>query len=412
MVSSHWESDPHFDIRSHVHRLALPDPGDDASLQRLISMLMSEPLDRTRPLWRVYLIENYNGGCAVYGRLHHAIGDGIALMRVVLSFTDPEPDVRRTTAAAAQEPAAAGRIPQLVRSPFRLAGWAAGTLVNAARLRKTDPIAAQTSAREAASALAASGLIVAAAGANLARLALMSKDQDSVYRGDLTPIKRVAWSQPISLERVKRVGEATGTTVNDVLVAVVSGGLRRYWVHATGVDPTQDMRATIPVNLRPPDAPLTLGNKFSIVFLTLPITVPAALDRLAAVKQRMDALKRSAEPLLTYEVLNVLGWLPGPLSRPTSAWFASKASCILTNVPGPRQPVYLAGRRIERMMFWVPQSRGVGLGVSILSYAGDVTIGIMADEALVPEPQRVVQHIEADFADLEQAARHTPQRVT
>ncbi len=110
----HWESDPHFDVRSHVHHLALPDPGDDAELQRLVSMLMSEPLDRTRPLWRTYLIDNYRGGCAVYSRLHHAIGDGIALMRVI-----PLPDRRRTGHASRRWFARGGGILHRPHSPAR-----------------------------------------------------------------------------------------------------------------------------------------------------------------------------------------------------------------------------------------------------------------------------------------------------
>jgi diacylglycerol O-acyltransferase / wax synthase len=405
----YWERDPHFDIRSHVHHLALPDPGDDVELQRLIGTLMSEPLDRTRPLWRAYLIDNHAGGCALYGRIHHAVGDGISLMRVIFSMTDAEPVTPSTTAPALTAPASSddqktARIPQLVPSPARFVGQSAGALISAVRNRKTDPLAAQQSAREAVDMLKAGGLVAAAASANLARLALMAQDRESVYRGDLTPIKRCAWSQPLQLERVKQVGQTTGTTVNDVLVSVVSGGLRRYMAAVDGAAPTFDIRATIPVNLRPADAPVSLGNKFSIVFLTLPITSPDPLDRLQIVKQRMDAIKRSPEPLLTYEVLNVLGMLPGPLSRMTSRWLASKASCILTNVPGPRRPVYFQQERIDRMMFWVPQSRGVGLGISIFSYAGDVTIGVMADEALVPHPHCIVDEIEADFAELEQAA--------
>ncbi len=277
-------------------------------------------------------------------------------------------------------------------------------MLDAARQRTTDPVAARDAARDAMVSLKAGALVAAAASVDLAKLVLMTQDRNAVYRGDLTPIKRVAWSQPIPLERIKQIGSATDATVNDVLVASVTGGLRRYMIEAVGETPARDMRATVPVNLRPAGAPLTLGNKFSMVFLTLPITVPDPLGRLREVKKRMDALKRSPEPLLVYEILNLLGMIPGPASRKTSAWFASKASCILTNVPGPRRPVYFAGTRIDRMMFWVPQSRGVGVGVSILSYNGDVTIGLMADEALVPDPERIVHEIYADLLDIEDAA--------
>lgn len=409
---TYWESDPHFEIRSHVHHLALPDPGGTAELQRLISMLMSEPLDRTRPLWRFYLIDNVSvddggEGCAVYGRVHHAIGDGVALMRVILSFTDPTP-VPRTRSATLTEPKAPpSRLPALAASPIRMVGRAAGALAKSARLRKSDPESAKQAAQQAASAVQATGLMTAAATVNLAKLAVMPKDRSTVYRGDLTPIKRIAWTEPISLDRVKAVGRATDSTVNDVLVASVAGGLRSYVLAQEGAGPDRDIRATIPVNLRPADAPLTLGNKFSLVFLSLPITVADPAQRLREVKKRMDALKRSPEPFLVYEILSMLGSMPGPISRRTSAWFASKASCILTNVPGPRAQVYFAGKRVDRMMFWVPQTRGVGIGISILSYAGDVTIGLMVDEALIPEPQKLVQCFSTAFEEVEPLAHQS-----
>ena len=400
----HWESDPHFDIRSQVHHLALPAPGDTAELQRLISMLMSEPLDRTRPLWRMYLIDNVDGGCAVYARMHHAIGDGIALMRVLLSLTDSEPGTNSAPVTVSTQTRSTGKMPGFASSSFRMAGRATGALVSAARHVNTDPELAQETAREAIQTLKTTGLYAAATTANLAKIVLMAQDRNSVYRGNLTPIKCVSWTRPIALGRVKAIGDATGTTVNDVLVAAVVGGLRRYMSAIDGAAPDRDIRSTIPVNLRPANAPLTLGNKFSLVFLTLPISVADPAERLRQVKSRMDALKRSPEAALVYDILNILGMIPGPVSRMASSWFASKATCILTNVPGPRQPVYFADRRVERMMFWVPQSRGVGMGISILSYAGNVTIGLMVDEALIPEPAQVVDEFYTEFEALERVA--------
>ena len=400
----YWEADPHFDIRSHIHHLALPAPGDDAALQGFIGQLMSEPLDRSRPLWRAYLIDNYGDGCSLYSRMHHAIGDGIALMRVLLSMTDPEPRIRADREPVVTGAGTTGSTPGLLRTTFRMAERATGAMISVARAANSDPERAKETAREAVSMLKATGIVAAATSVNLAKLVLMSKDRESVYRGALTPVKRIAWSKPIELERVTEIGTVTGATVNDILVACVAGGLRRYATAVDGQAPKRDIRATVPVNLRPPDAPLTLGNKFSLVYLALPISISDPYQRLYEVKRRMDALKRSPEPLLVYEILNVLGMIPGPVSRRASTWFASKATCVLTNVPGPREPVYLAGRRADRLMFWAPQSRGVGMGISIVSYAGEVTIGLMADEALVPEPARVVDEFHAEFDDLGRVA--------
>ncbi len=395
-----------------MHHLSLPEPGNTDDLQRLISMLSSEPLDRTRPLWRIYLIDNVDGGCAVYGRLHHAIGDGFALMRIILSLTDPELGAGPEPAKVSSQEKNGSLIPDLARTSLRAAGLAAGVLLSAVRKMDTDPQKAQAAAREAMDALASTGMVAVAATANLAKLVLMSKDRRSIYRGDLTPIKRIALSHSIELDRVRAVGKATSTTVNDVLVAAVAGGMRRYVVRYEGTEPTRDIRATIPINLRPSTAPITLGNKFSLVFLTLPITLDSTQARLSDVQRRMNRLKRSTEPVLLYEVLSVMGMIPGPVSRHATSWFASKATCILTNVPGPRQPVYLMGTRVTNMMFWVPQTRGVGMGISILSYAGDIRIGLMMDDALAAKPGLVMQEIEREIELLEEyAATLTPEQV-
>ena len=280
-------------------------------------------------------------------------------------------------------------------------------MLDAARQRTTDPVAARDAARDAMVSLKAGALVAAAASVNLAKLALMTKDRNAVYRGDLTPIKRVAWSQPIPLERVKQIGSATDATVNDVLVASVTGGLRRYMIEAVGETPARDIRATVPVNLRPADAPLTLGNKFSLVFLTLPISLPDPLGRLYEVKRRMDALKRSPEPLLVYEILNLLGMIPGP---------ASRQDVRLVRIQGllhPHQRPRTASARLLRRHAHRPHDvlgspiRGVGVGVSILSYDGDVTIGLMVDEALVPDPERIVHEIYADLLDIEDGGKRS-----
>jgi diacylglycerol O-acyltransferase len=398
-----WESDPHFDIRSHVHHLALPEPGGQAELKQLVSMLMSEPLDRTRPLWRIYLISNLGDGCAVYGRIHHAIGDGLGLMQVVLSLTDPEPSGPNARSEHAPAATSTPRSSGLVRSPLRLAARAAATMVDAVSKRKADPLGARQDVKDALGALSLGGKIAAATSLDLARLLLMPPDRVSPYRGKLTPIKRVAWSRPLPLERVKSVGKASGATVNDVLTAAVSLGLRNYMTVVDRAVPHDDIRAAVPINLRQNDAPPTLGNKFGFVFLTLPTSIADPLECLHETKKRMQALKGSTEPQLIYEILSLMGILPGAISRPLTAWFAAKVTCLLTNVPGPRRPVYFVGNRVDRMLFWVPQSRSVGLGISIFSYAGDVTIGIMVDDALVPEPEHVVANISSAFEAIESA---------
>jgi diacylglycerol O-acyltransferase / wax synthase len=231
--------------------------------------------------------------------------------------------------------------------------------------------------------------------AALSRLALMPSDPPSVFRGARGTVKRAAWSDPIPLEEVKAMGRAMESTINDVLLAALAGSLRRYQEERGG--PVEDLRAFIPVNLRPLDEPIPreLGNRFGLVFLDLPVKEVEPRKRLRELKQRMDALKRSPEAALTFGMLGMVGMAPAAVERAAVEVLAAKGTLIMTNVPGPRNPVYLAGTKLAGLMFWVPQSGKVGLGVSIFSYAGQVTMGVSVDAGLVPDPHRLV----IDFKD-------------
>ncbi len=402
-----WEDDPYFDLRSHLRHIALPAPGDEAMLQRFMSSTISEALDPNRPLWRIYLIDGFHGdgfqgeGSAIFVRLHHAIADGVALVQVLLSLTDPAP---QTAPETPPEAAAPLRGQSRARSPFglarRLVRRSQRTLTSLAS--RTLHEAARTVARprRAVELLYAAGMVSVTSAAIVAKLLLIPPDTDSVFKGTLSAHKRVAWSHPVPLETVKRIGRATGATVNDVLVAAVAGALRRYMLdHGSGR--VVDIRAMVPVNLRElgtlPDA---LGNEFALVYLTLPLTLPTPSERLRSVKQQMDILKQSPEPLIIYDILYLIGMVPGELAEWATTWFSGKASVVLTNVPGPRTQLYFCDRPLRRIMFWVPQSGRIGLGISILSYCGEVLLGVMADEALVSEPQRILAQFEAEFGEL------------
>jgi hypothetical protein len=214
----------------------------------------------------------------------------------------------------------------------------------------------------------------------------------------------VAWSEPIALEDVKLVKNRTGTTVNDVLVAVLTGALRRYMI-AHNDDPTgKEIRAMVPVNIRPITDKIELGNQWALIYLTLPVGIEDPLDRLFEVKRRMDQIKRSPEALVTYQIIAGLGLVPNEIANKIKEYFASKASAVLTNVPGPPQKLYFGGTLLDKMVFWVPQSGSIGLGLSILSYGGEVTIGVMADDHSVPEPGGIVDGYRAEFELLYQLA--------
>jgi WS/DGAT/MGAT family acyltransferase len=377
LMTPHWADDPHFDIDNHVHRIALPAPGDQTALQALTNDLMSTPLDFGKPLWQVHLVENYGQGCALICRLHHCIADGIALMRVLLSLTD-DPGSDR------DEPG------DETTSPVKTAK--SGLQIDRRLISSGLEMLLDEKRRHKALKMGTEGVF------SLANLLLLPPDPPTPLKGGLGVQKRCAWSLPIPLADVKAIGRVTDSTVNDVLLTAVSGALGRYLRsrgHSVG---GLNIRAVVPVNLRPLDGPIKLGNAFGLVFLSLPVGIEDPLDRLYELKRRMDEIKGTPEPLVTFAILNAMGAAGPQVEDIVASIFEKKATTVMTNVPGPREVRYMAGKPIKGIMFWVPQSGRLGLGVSILSYAGDVLVGIASDAGLIPDPESIVEatHVEVD----------------
>jgi len=374
-----WVIDRHFDLDAHIHNVALPAPAGKAALEAFVSDLLGTPLDFSKPLWQVHLVEHAEGS-AIVSRLHHAIADGIALIQVLLSLTDPSRRPRRRPSPPQSRATSDGG-----SSLLRAGGWLAQAGFGLAR----DP----------GHALRLAGLGADAA-ATLARVALLPPDPPTALKGPLGVRKRAAWSDPLSLAAVKAAGARAGGTINDVLVTAAAGALRRY-LAGRGEDVAgMDVRATVPVNLRPLEHAHRLGNQFGVVFLALPLGIDAPGERLVEIKRRMDGLKSSLQPVVAFGALNAIGFLPSPLQPLPIQFFGSKASVVLTNVPGPREPLYLAGEPLKRAMFWVPQSGRLGLGISILTYAGEVLMGVASDAGLVPDPQTIVEGFHAELGEL------------
>lgn len=396
-----FEDDPGFDIDQHMHRLALPAPGDRAALQELVSDLVTPPLDRTRPLWHVYLIEGFGEGCAVLFRIHHCIADGIALARVMLSLTDEEPD--------------AGDVGSPSTPPDGHRGGPLGPLLRPAA-------GALSATRKVTGAIAHEGIetllhpdhlarltgtAVEDAGI-LARLLTAPADAHTVLKTPLHGTRRVAWSTPFPLERVKTAARSGHGTINDVLVAAVAGALRSYLQDRDSLP--EEIRVMVPFNLRPLDQPVPceLGNAFALILLTLPVGVGDPGGRMRNVKMRMDAIKRSHEGPISFGLLSAIGMTPAQVEGRLIRFFSEKASAVVTNVPGPRRPVYLAGSSVQGVLVWAPCSGNLGMTVSIFSYAGEVTVGFMTDIGPVPDPQPLVDAFDHELRVL---CRETRQRA-
>ena len=349
-----------------------------------------------RPLWQVHVVDNVEGGGALVCRFHHCLGDGTAITALAQRLFDATPDAPLNREDGPLRPPRAGLFDRMIR-PAQQAVAGSARLANATLQGGMDWV------RHPSHVLDLPQLALRTMSVAIGTV-LMMPDPASPLRGPMGLQRRVAWSEPVQLADVKMIGAATGTKVNDVLVAAMTGALRHYMQAHAAANNGRVIRAVVPVDLRPPERALELGNHFGLAYLDLPVGVSSPLDRLQRVKQSMDAIKRSPEAALFLGVVGIFGQTPKQIEQLALGFFTSKATVTMTNVAGPRQPLYLAGCILDRMMFWVPHPGSISMGISILSYNGLVTLGVVADAGLVPEPEQITLEFQREFARLSAAA--------
>lgn len=402
-AGAHWSNDPDFQLDRHVvtHKLARrKGQSEQDALQARVGELAMQPLDHDHPLWRFELIESYGGGSALIARIHHCIADGIALISVMMSLVDggdaPPQRKHRKPRDGAEDWLADTLIRPFGDIAARALEAAGGGAAKSFSMLATPQKSLSATLGQAADMARMGGQLAS----DLAALALMPDDSPTRLKGQPGRTKRVAWCEPIPLDEVKAIGKALNCSVNDVLLACVAGAIGAY-LRGLGDDTQgQEIRAMVPINLRPMEDAWKLGNRFGLVPLVLPIGVHNPIERVFAVRQRMTELKGSLQPLLTFGLLSVAGLLIKPAQDAMLSLFGRKTTAVMTNVPGPGSKLKVCGSTLEQTMFWVPQTGTVGLGVSILSYGGGVQFGVIADTTLCPDPQQIIDRFEPEFANL------------
>ncbi len=403
-MGASWVFDDQFDIAHHVVHATLPrkkGQGERAALQALCGQLATTPLDHERPLWQFHLVDGYEGGSALVARVHHCIGDGIALISVMMAITDGGADPPRRRRRGSADPEAGAHegdwLADAVLKPLtditvKAIGMYGGGVAKSMEMLSNPQHGLMSSLD-----MAKQGYQVVS---DVAALALMSDDAPTLLKGKPVGRKVVAWGEPLPLEAVKVVGRALHCSINDVLLSCAAGAIGG-WLRAQGEDPTgKEIRAMVPVNLRPMDKAWQLGNRFGLAPLVLPIGIDNPVERVYAVRQRMAELKGSYQPLLAFAVLAMAGLFIKPVQDAVLGMFAKKATAVMTNVPGPAVPLRLCGSTLRQTMFWVPASGDIGVGVSILSYGGGVQFGLITDQKLCPHPQEIIDRFEPEFQQL------------
>jgi diacylglycerol O-acyltransferase / wax synthase len=333
LFSPRWVIEEPIDPRSHFVHVDLEGPNSDVAeaLHRYIGEQAALPLDRNRPLWQLHHIGLPGGGGAALLRTHHAMADGAALSHLLSELTDPVVDMP---------------IPETSPAPGR-------------------PILGP----------------VLQAGATAAKLGgrLFAPPRT---RRSLSGIKTVSYSASVPLARLSASGRGTHSTINDVALATIAGALRTHRLNVR--EAPENLDVVVPFNLRR-SSPAELGNQFGLVFVTLPVARPQPRERMQLVTQQMRRIKNSHEPEIASAALARMGSLPPSTERLWTDSFAGDAGAVITNVVGPRHAVSMAGTPLHTMVLWVPCTGAIGLGISLFSYDGRATIGLIADTAVTSD---------------------------
>jgi len=341
----------------------------------VVADLANQRLDPNRPLWAVHLVEGPEGGSAIVARLHHCIADGFALAHAMINLADRADGTQMSDAVQAAE--------QPEHEPL----WQA--LVHEANETMRNPSHALDLAKQG------KGLAL-----SLGHLLFVPFDRRTVLKHELSGRRRMAWSSGLDLEMIKSIAHGRGATVNDILLGALTGALRHFLAEAGEPVDELTVRAIVPVNLRPihriEEMDDSMGNRFGLVFLDLPVCEKTTGSRLRSLKEGMDALKCTPEAFVAFGILNALGHTPASVEHIVNEVFGRKASLVVTNVPGPREPLYIDGKRCRDVMFWVPHPAHLGVGLSILSYAGKVIVGVRVDEGVTKNPARLVELFEEE----------------
>ncbi|MGZ5238803.1 MAG: wax ester/triacylglycerol synthase family O-acyltransferase [Caldimonas sp.] len=399
-VLSYWVDDADFDIGRHVVREKLAKKrgqGERAALMARASELAATPLDHAHPLWQIRLIEHYEGGSALIVRIHHCIADGIALNSVLMSIADGGTDLQRPAHGDAHEADSGDWLADAVVRPLTEVTVKAIGMYGDGVVKAMEFLAHPQQPLGGSLKLARAAYRVVR---DAAALALLDDDSPTLLKGKLGGTKVVAWCEPVPLDQVKLVGKALNCSVNDVLLACAASSIGGY-LRERGEDTSgKEIRAMVPVNLRPLDSAWELGNRFGLAPVVLPIGIENAIECVYAVRQRMSQMKGSYQPLLAYALLAVSGLLTKPLQDALSDVFLKKTTAVMTNVPGPTEPIVFCGSTLRQSIFWVPSSGDVGVGVSIISYAGGVQFGLITDSRRCPDPQNIIDRFTPEFEKL------------
>ena len=395
-----WVDDPHFNVAFHVRHTALPSPGGEDQLKRLCGRIFSQALDRSRPLWEIWLVEGLSDDrFALLSKTHHALVDGISGVDIATVLFDTSPDplpVAPPEHTWVPRPLPTGA--QLLADALLERATVPAEIVRGVRATLRGP-------RQVASRV---GEALGGVGA-MARLGLQSAP-DSALNVRIGPHRRFTWVRG-DLQQFKAVKNALGGTVNDVVLAAVAGALGRYLrVHGEATDDTV-LRAMVPVSVRADVERGALGNRVAAMWAPLPIGLTDPVQRLLTISRDMDGIKESSQAVGAQVLTELTGFAPPTIMAQAARLQARQRmfNLVVTNVPGPQIPLYMLGREMDGMFPMVPLAANQALGIAIMSYNGQLNFGLNADYDALPDLEVLADDLRAAIDELVDAAGRSPQ---
>ncbi len=388
-----WVDDPHFNLDYHLRHTALPSPGSEEQLRILAARIFSQRLDRTKPVWEMWLVDGVEGDrFALVTKAHHCLVDGVSGVDITAVLFDLD---REPAETAAPDP----WLPDPEPSRAQLLGEA---LVD----RATNPAEIVRGARDLVSAprrVAGAALNELGAVGSFLRTGLSAPR--SPINCSIGPYRRFAWVRT-DLGELKGIKNVAGGTVNDVVIAAVSGGLGRFLRGRGESTEGLELRAMVPISVRADDEHGALGNRVSAMMAPLPVSREDPIDRLRAVTSTMRHLKSSAQAVGASLLTDVTDFTP-PTIAAQAARLQSRQrffNTVVTNVPGPQFPLYLLGRELQAIVPMVPLAGNQAVCFGIMSYNGGVNFGLTADYDATPDLEALADDLRASIRELADAA--------
>nr|WHV03906.1 putative wax ester synthase/acyl-CoA:diacylglycerol acyltransferase [uncultured bacterium] len=428
-----WEDDADFDLDRHVRKVVLGDGGID-TVRSYVGRQFSVPFDRAHPLWELQVVSGPDGdaeGGYVYSRFHHGLGDGIRLVQMLIGTCDPADDATPTAVGrnavgehhhplermlhvvehavsdtldyvghAGHAAAVAGRTLMSTTNPLGLAHHV-GDALDLAR----HPV----KFIDALTGIASVDNELSNSWREIGRMLLSDGHDAEAWSGHTGVDKSVAWVEGFPLSGIRAAAASRDATINDVLIAAVSLALTDY-LEERGVTEVSELSWMMPVSLQPIDGTLPdrLGNHFAVVMLSMPLGISDLGELVADVHERTTRLKNSVEPVVAFGVQRVVAASPQAIARRLTEYFAGKTVGQLSNVPGPRVGLTMAGAPVRSILGWVPTSGDQPLGICLFSYNGTVNVGVATDSRMIPDPLHLAELIERHLTALAQAADQSP----